>query len=417
MSMSNNETITSSFTIASGAVDVAKAKLAKLAKKAAKIGLQAPSLKVVREFIKEVDGIDASFSEVEVTYQMIVVAGGWRFIASLETADVVNGEPRNKVNGPYLSNEDHNRYATQKQVCEHCNHNRHRKLTYILKSVQGETKQVGSTCLKQFLGIDPISVISSYGFSNSIDEMFEGFNDSKYQAPVWKLDEIGPAIVSILASEGFVSASQAEYNGMMRTSDTILYFVNPSNSQRNSDGWKEWAEKVAPTEAHDKAFSEVRERLENRILDAYRNDPQSLDSFSFKLGIILNRGFVEASDLQLFAAAINREASQIAKKKMEANKPKKLDEFFPCNVGDKIQVEVAIELVRQVDSFYGSSLLVKMLDDEGHVFSSFYSGSNEEFIPGSKVLLKGTVKKLDDNPKYGKAVVLNRIKVVKTLDN
>ena len=417
--MSNNEIITETFTIPAGALEAAQAKLAKLGKKAVKIGLEAPTLKVVREFIEKVDDEDVLFADIEVTYQMIVVAGGWSFIASLETVDEVNGEPRNKVSGPYLTNEDHAAYATQKQICEHCHHNRKRNKTFIVKSAAGETLQIGSTCLKQFLGIDPTSVIKSYGFADLIDEMFgdlEGAGGAKYHKPIWSLNKVGPVIVSILSHEGFVSAGQSAYSGGMKTADSVVQFLNPPSSALMYADFKAWLEEIEPTDQHIKQFEVVRERLEGRILDAYRNDPSALDSFSFKLGIILNREAAEYNDLQILSAAINRECSSIAKEKIEANKPKKLDEFYPCSVGDKIEVEVAIEMVRQVDSFYGSSLLVKMLDDDGHSFSSFYSGSNEEFVPGSKVLLKGTVKKLQDDPKWGKAVILNRIKVLKTLE-
>ena len=415
--MSNNEVITSSFTIPAGAVEVAQAKLAKLSKKAAKLGLEAPTLKVVREFIKVDEvGQNALYADIEVTYQMIVIAGGWFFVASLETVDEVDGEPRNKVSGPHLSNEDHARYATQKQVCEHCNHNRKRNLTYILKSADGETKQVGSTCLKSFLGIDPLSVIGSYGFANMIDELFEGFGHSSYCKPIWELADLGPVIVSILSHDGFISSNQSQYDGGLKTADSIIHFIAPSSDLRKNAGWQEWAEKIQPTEEHIKMFEAVRNRLSDRILDDYRNNPTKLDSFAFKLGIILNRDAAEYNDLQILAAAVNREASFIAKEKMESNKPKKIDEFYPCQVGDKIQIEVAIEMVRHVESFYGSSLLVKMLDAEGHSFSSFYSGSCEEFVPGSKVVLKGTVKKLQDDPKWGKAVMLNRIRVMETLD-
>jgi hypothetical protein len=88
------------------------------------------------------------------------------------------------------------------------------------------------------------------------------------------------------------------------------------------------------------------------------------------------------------------------------------NEFYPCQEGDKVVVEVNIHMVKEVFSTFGTSLLIKMVSDDGFTFSSFYSGSKESFTPGSKVKIQGKVKKLDDNPRFGKSVQLSHLKVV-----
>jgi hypothetical protein len=48
---------------------------------------------------------------------------------------------------------------------------------------------------------------------------------------------------------------------------------------------------------------------------------------------------------------------------------------------------------------------------DGFPLTTFNSGQGD-FITGTTVKVKGTVKSLDDNPRFGKATVLTRCKVV-----
>jgi hypothetical protein len=52
------------------------------------------------------------------------------------------------------------------------------------------------------------------------------------------------------------------------------------------------------------------------------------------------------------------------------------------------------------------------ISESGHVLKNFYSGKKMEFNIGSKVNVKGTVKKLEASEKYGHSVLLTRIKIV-----
>ena len=89
------------------------------------------------------------------------------------------------------------------------------------------------------------------------------------------------------------------------------------------------------------------------------------------------------------------------------------NEFLPGAVeGGKVQTVATIAMVKQIESQWGISLLVKFVTESGHSLTTFYSGDSQEFNPGAKVTVKGTVKRLDDS-KYGKTVLLTRVKVAK----
>jgi len=85
--MSNAPTLlTRSLTLPTYRLELLEATLKRLGKRAAKLGCVAPSYKLLGERVVDVSDTDeprmVSFSDVEVAYEVLVVAGGWKFLAS-----------------------------------------------------------------------------------------------------------------------------------------------------------------------------------------------------------------------------------------------------------------------------------------------------------------------------------------------
>ncbi|MBU0571989.1 MAG: hypothetical protein KJ995_07915, partial [Candidatus Omnitrophica bacterium] len=149
-------------------IEELEAKIAKLNRKAAKLGCD-PITITISEETKQVertraiiDCDDTAFRTEIVTAREVTVEGeapklnGWNVIASI---DYVGGEPIfHKLSDEELPL----RFRTQGAICEHCASNRFRKYVYALKSGADEWKQVGSTCLKDFTGHSNPHGIASY---------------------------------------------------------------------------------------------------------------------------------------------------------------------------------------------------------------------------------------------------------------
>lgn len=95
--------------------------------------------------------------------------------------------------------------------CEHCGNDRVRKLTYIVRSDNDE-KQVGSTCLKDYCGIDPRSI----GWRNSLHDILADEDLSSYrsQFPIPNCyDAIKVLALAIRAAKkGYVRSGEAGSN-------------------------------------------------------------------------------------------------------------------------------------------------------------------------------------------------------------
>lgn len=101
----------------------------------------------------------------------IVKLGAWSVVGQIEAAGdgnllfAVSDDPEDRTAMSAHANCPIN--------CEHCNTKRSRKLSYLLKSDVGEYKEVGSTCLEDFTGIDPGAALfmqKMYVFWSEYDE-------------------------------------------------------------------------------------------------------------------------------------------------------------------------------------------------------------------------------------------------------
>jgi hypothetical protein len=177
------------FRVVNSKLDELATRIEKLNKKAAKLGTDAITLTVsdehdqtiTRESLVDQDIADiygqiegSTFVERVVDYTFVTVNGetpliaGWVFVATLdheadEGADEAVGIRRAPVGARLaerigaeaaaaVEHADLTAYRHASNDCDHCGFNRRRKQTYVLHEVAtGELKQIGSTCVKDFI--------------------------------------------------------------------------------------------------------------------------------------------------------------------------------------------------------------------------------------------------------------------------
>ena len=152
-----------------------EAALAKLSKKAIKLGgeafLPVPfSYEMVE--IRKGEAIKVLHVLMDCTIPRI---DGWEFIARIDHA---NGEVGNLVRAlPGQIVPDY--YRNTGCLCEHCNVKRFRRDTFLLRQVDtGEIKQVGSSCLKDFLGgHDPVKLAKLAELLSYANECASGYTN------------------------------------------------------------------------------------------------------------------------------------------------------------------------------------------------------------------------------------------------
>lgn len=125
-------------------------------------------------------------------------------------------------------------YRESEPCCEHCNTKRRRKDTYVVRHAQtGETRQIGSSCLEDFTGIDPAKVLflaQMYAAFKDMDDDYEhflgGVGGDHHVRPV---DYLRDVLFVTEWQGGFVSSKRAKEQllrptyWMAKDLDDILY--------------------------------------------------------------------------------------------------------------------------------------------------------------------------------------------------
>ena len=154
--------------------------------------------------------------------EQIPVINGWRFVASLEHVDganIIHEVPGETVPEVYRNRGSH---------CDHCRYIRQRNDTYVLCHEDGRTMQVGSTCIKDFLGNDAAhNVALAATMISSIPELLRSIDDGLGGFGGGSSDclAIVPFLQNVAACirmNGWVSRTASKDGGATATVDVVL---------------------------------------------------------------------------------------------------------------------------------------------------------------------------------------------------
>lgn len=194
--------------------------IAKLAKKAVKLGCEVPALtfgKTVQVVVgKNAFGENLYTQKIEVTVTgNAPVLNGWKFIGTVEAVEgstVLRSIPGEAIPESYRNANPCN--------CDHCNINRRRNSTFIVQHESGEFKQVGRQCIADFLGHASPEQIVAYAQSlvevdvADYEEQEEGYA-SVFKCS-FKTESVVAAAVCAVRLFGYCKADSE-----MSTKDTV----------------------------------------------------------------------------------------------------------------------------------------------------------------------------------------------------
>lgn len=173
---------------------VVQTKIDKLIRRSRKLSMDCGiGLSVVNRYVKrDVKYLCPEIREFPVQYDLemveVAVTGktpqleGWQLLGVLEPSP---NDPavaiRRMVPGESLPDEYHNANPTH---CEHCNHNRRRNKSFVLRHVDGGVKQVGSSCLQDFLGgKSPDEIVAYAEMLSKVEDSVSNDDESSYFGP------------------------------------------------------------------------------------------------------------------------------------------------------------------------------------------------------------------------------------------
>lgn len=306
-------------------------------------------------------------------YDILTIEGtpftfnGWQFVAAIEW---VEGKPFVSTL-PGYEGDSVDRDQLKVGYCDHCQTTRKRNKVYIVENSQGR-KQVGSSCIKDFLGHD---ITPSYIIGPSeFDEVNQGWGQTPQS--VNTIDALAVAI-AVIEQRGWVPASQ-KY-GSVTTRESVAKYLFQNDSYA-----KEFRAEIGKPDAGQYAKAQT-------VLNWVANEFTGTSDYAQNLKTAASLERTTQKTLGTLVSAISTYDSARANEAARVVENLAEEQFAP--EGERITIPVEVTSVRHFQSAFGMYAYVTF-KSATHRFKWKATGEN---IPeqGDEIVLTGTVKGTD----------------------
>lgn len=352
----------------------------RLEKRAEKLGLEKPTLEWGAATWRGEEDKRRLWHEAIVTGPKVGF-DGWRIVAALDLLDPANNVVIARCGTGIESRPE---WLTNSGRCDHCNSNRRRLMTVVVRHQEsGDEKVVGTDCLRDFApgdSRDPKALAAYWDAFIGLDAVDESDDDDmggSHSAGVIEPAFYLPYVAELVLTEGFVSRAKSEERGTQSTAELAMRaaYGRPERFTP-SDSAKELARM---------ALSWACEELE--AVSDYERNIQTIARAGF--GLPRHIGYI-TSIVPAYQRAMDR------KKGIEKQRAQAAVSRYVGTVGEKIQLEVTLIKVITCNTMYGDSFLHIFHDRDGNILKWFCSGALPSFPEeGAFTLIKATVKAHD----------------------
>lgn len=304
---------------------------------------------------------------------------GWNFVATLDW-DANAGLITRTVPG-FEGQID--REALREGWCDHCQTIRNRNQTMLVEHAEtGERKQVGSSCIKDFLG-HSANPVKFFDDADDISDMMGGFFGGR-RDPEFTPESVLAVAWAVVQEFGFVrSGDWSDVPTKGRVMD-ILY--PPAMGVARAEALK-LAERLQP---HIAAAAGQAQLIREFILsDAFSGTSEYVTNLKAvvagELVSLRNFGLI-CSAPQAWAKAVEKDLRR------QAAKAELVNEHFGTK-GDKVTLKVNIKSIRYSHGDWGTSTVYTLVTDDNHLVTWFStSGALGDELVNDTFTLTATIK-------------------------
>ena len=309
---------------------------------------------------------------VEVEGPLDVSHDGWQFLATIQ--HLKTGE---NIIRSIMDADIPKRYRTAGSDCEHCNTKRYRKDTYLVLHDTGVVVQVGSSCIKTFLGDEtPENILHRANFIAELMSFLEGSKKIGPGGPpgsapdydeLFHIEMFLENTSAAIRQYGWLSKGKAYEDGGIPTAQRVenrIYYgsiTHPVN-----DGDKELARKAA----------EWAENLSDRECDD--------SDYLFNIRAIARSGMVGVRTFGFAASIIP------AYQRSQNSKTSSVSKHIGA-AGDKIQVVLTLRNSFSFMSSFGYCTKYIFEDEDSNVFT-WTTSANKDFNTDETYKIKASIK-------------------------
>jgi hypothetical protein len=313
---------------------------------------------------------------------------GWTFLAAVDTIETEAGADFILRTAPGIEDSGVDRSTLEAGRCEHCGTVRtNRRYTYRVRHTEtGETRQVGSTCIKDFTGWAGKPVfISVDELTDQVDDFLGGFTSS---GPEYTPETVVAAAWAISRRFGWVPASAA-YGELTSTRSLVssyLYGLSRADRELQHDV----ADQVA-------AASEMAKTIIPALLDGL----DGTGDYVTNLKICLRAASVEQRHLGIVVSAVaayERMIGDRTRKETEATSHR--ESQYAGTKGQKLTVTGTISRLMPIEGSFGYTPKTSMLVivEAGTTVAKMFTTAAWawDVEQGQEITVTGTVKEHEE---------------------
>ena len=364
-------------------------------RKAVKLGMALLTLLVGERIVRTIQHVNAAGNVLksEREYVKVTVTGERPVLSGWILAAVKNVMP----NGEMLLSEDPGvtlpeRFKSPAWNCEHCNMNRQRKELVIVKHLEsGEYKQVGKSCLKDFLGgtnvkgyLEYYSMIMEV-LSGDVDPDEPGYSSDGRGAICYDPIYFLTVAALIIRRIGWVSVAKARDTMTTPTLTLVCMYVRGMYPED-----KELRKEVGEVSDADESLATA------ALTWARSHSPESTSGYLYNLGVAARQDCVMDKTMGIVASAISAYQRHLDKQQEQKAQADTAPKAHVGTVGKREVFSVTVKAIRCFDGDYGVRSLVRMEDESGNVLTWWTGEAPEWANEGDSVKVKATVKKHED---------------------
>ncbi len=351
------------FTILSCNIPFLQEKFDKLNVKASKYSTELLSYTIVRTFEEKISGRIEKYTEIKVS-GVAPTVGNYKLVGVISKLDDINIV--HSVPGEEIPVE----YRTTTFSCDHCHIERYRKEVVIVRDGTSY-KQLGKTCLKDYLGVDVEQIVNRFMWISELIESAKSYEFSSRQ-------------------EYFVSPRD------------YLAYVNLCVRKLGYLKTSDWEKTPTKTDAFNIMFpnKQLMEFIDNRQLYiedqdfeaaekaiTFANSMTGTNDFVYNVKNIINKESIGFRYCGYLAAII----PMMWKAENESKNKQGKESNWVGEIKERIEFVGKLIFQKEIDSSFGLSSLYNFVDSNGNIYT-WFSSSDKELETGKEYNVTGTIK-------------------------
>jgi hypothetical protein len=326
---------------------------------------------------------------------------GWTFLARIDAV----GDTFTIAPAPGAA--DHiDRSLVRPGECDHCGTARFRKNTYLVVNEAGEIHNVGSTCIKDFLGWS-----GSFAFISEEEatEQFErGFGGGEVTYSFETVVAVAYASVRVW---GWVPAS-LDWKGPTKFRVSTILSGRLPKLPKSNETDPEYLQAAAYADEAGEQAKVIRDFILSDEFSGTSTYVENLKALAQANEVSYRQIGLVASAPNAYTRFLETAADRQARQaRWDAEKAaKKVSEYIGSE-GDKVEVKGTISAIRYIEGDYGTTTLYTILTTDGNLVKWFASREALGEKEGVEVHIVGTVKKHDDYEGVKSTVLTRAAKV------